>query len=199
MSTVKSSYSSIFGRCPNLCASSSASGCSLNVSFSSVKSSSVGLSMSSQRKTPSSSRDWTPFGSTFGSTVPCASIRWLAKAQPRVLRWPDSLRSRLGVFVGLPSLFGETLALDGRCHHDVACPVTQGVGDATDGECVVDHPECSLVHGVVELRQSGGLLGGFRLVLLLLLEGPHGQEPTRCARAAPRTRRAACAGTCRPA
>src|SRR5438874_2126773 len=35
--------------------------------------------MSSQRKTLSRRRDSTPFGSTLGSTVPLASIRWLAK------------------------------------------------------------------------------------------------------------------------
>src|SRR5436305_3085685 len=35
--------------------------------------------MSSQRKTLSRRRDSTPLGSTLGSTVPLASIRWLAK------------------------------------------------------------------------------------------------------------------------
>src|SRR3954452_12097337 len=78
-SSVKSSYCSIFGRCPNLRESSSASGCSLKTSRSSWKSASPGFSMSSQRKTPSRSRDSTPLGSTLGSTVPLASIRWLAK------------------------------------------------------------------------------------------------------------------------
>src|SRR3954465_10419117 len=78
-SRVKSSYCSTLGRCPNLRESSNASGCTLKTSRSRWKSASLGLSMSSQRKTPSRSRDSTPLGSTLGSTVPLASIRWLAK------------------------------------------------------------------------------------------------------------------------
>src|SRR5581483_6758646 len=55
--------------------SSSASGCSLTMSRSSVMSSALGRSMSSQKKTPSRRRAATPSGATSGSVVPVLSIR----------------------------------------------------------------------------------------------------------------------------